>query len=241
MKVVASPFFSFLFLSQLLFSFFVVTPLFSLEIPPEPHSYVNDYAGLLDLNSRQQLEVQLRTFEKYSSHQIVIAIFPSLDGEVLEDFSQRLAERWRVGQKIKNNGVLLLVSLKERAVRIEVGYGLESVLSDALSKRIIQNEIIPNFREEHYDEGLFAAVKAIQSAIQGEYQGNEKKNTSKPFSVLGLIFFLIIFGFLSRMSRRRGITFFPGTWGGGGGWSSGGGGFSGGGGSFGGGGASGRW
>ena len=122
-----------------------------------------------------RLEEALHHFEDETSNQIVVVTFPSLEGESLEDFSIRLAEAWKIGQKGKDNGVILLVFKNDRKVRIEVGYGLEGVLTDATSKLIIENEIAPRFKQGKFDEGIEAAVQAIIAATRGEYRQQEKE------------------------------------------------------------------
>ena len=117
-----------------------------------------------------------------------------LEGEILEDFSIRLAEKWKIGQKGKDNGVILLVFKEERAVRIEVGYGLEGALTDAASKLIIQNEIIPRFREGKFDEGIESSIQAIQQATRGEYQPDSSQNPIAGHFLLNYIFFGLVFG-----------------------------------------------
>jgi uncharacterized protein len=195
---------------------------------------------------------------------MVIAIFPSLEGESLEDFSIRLAERWRIGDKKLDNGVILLVFVQERRIRLEVGYGLEPVLPDAVASQIIREQIGPRFREGRWADGLLAAVEAVFARIDTKGASAPPPPQRHAFGVspltLGL---LVVFGLVALMlmreaSRgggrrnaysaggRRGWgpppVFFPGGgWRGGGGGGGGGGGFSGGGGSFGGGGASGDW
>jgi uncharacterized protein len=197
---------------------------------------------------------------------MVIAIFRSLEGESLEDFSIRLAERWRVGQRGLDNGVILLVFLDERRVRLEVGYGLEPVLPDAIASRIISGAIGPRFREGRYAAGLESAVQEVYARVTSP--GTSPAARARPLEswlpiVAAGVVTLVIAGMLlaafvnsrhvSRFGpRRRGYTggsngwYVPpissGSWGGGGwGGGGGGGGFSGGGGSFGGGGASGNW
>ncbi len=195
---------------------------------------------------------------------MVVAVFPSLEGESLEDFSVRLAERWRIGQKGLDNGVILLVFVKERRVRFEVGYGLEPVLTDAVASQIIRDVIAPRFRESRYAAGLDAATAAVLERVAG---GSDRRGPGRrpatglsPLALWGL---LAIFGVIvalllqeaasgRRFTGRNGYTAGRGGrwstpvivppifWGGGGG-GGGGGGFSGGGGSFGGGGASGEW
>jgi uncharacterized protein len=196
---------------------------------------------------------------------MVIAIFPSLQGESLEDFSIRLAERWRIGDKKLDNGVILLVFVQDRRLRMEVGYGLEAVLPDAVAAQIISNQIGPRFREGRWGDGLMAAVDAVSARIDTRGASAPPQRHALGMSpwVLGL---LVIFGLAALMlareagsgGRRNAYSaggrrgwgsppiFLPpmggsggSGWGGGGGAS--GGGFSGGGGSFGGGGASGQW
>ena len=225
---------------------------------------MNDYAGVLDATSRRQLEGRLAAGEGSTGAQVVAAVFPSLENESLEDFSIRLAEKWRVGDKRLDNGVILLVFVRERRVRIEVGYGLEPELPDAVVAQIIRERMAPAFREQRYAAGLTAAAEAIFARVPS--RGAPPAPPPGVFGVsgwtLGLVVLFGIIGlFLLREamggSRGHGYTtggrrgwsssgpiFIPplgGGWGGGGGGSSGGGGFSAGGGSFGGGGASGEW
>ena len=230
----------------------------ALDFPPAPlKQHVNDYAGVLKPQEIQEIDAMLLQHEKQTSNQIIVAVFPTLDDESLEDWTNRLFIHWGVGQKQNNNGVLLAVFMKERKVRIEVGYGLEGVMTDALSSRIIRNEIAPAFRENRYGDGIRNAVIGIQKAIAGEYKGVEEPQTGEPvkipISTIIFILFVIYMLYRSRNSsqtlgrrRRGGWWWIPpgGFGGGGGGWGggSGGGGWGGGGGgSSGGGGASGSW
>ena len=234
-------------------------------IPPAPANYFNDYAGKVSAATAQQLNRTLEDFEKATSSQVVVAVFPKMQsGSSLEDYSHRVFQAWRVGQQGRNNGAVLFVFVQDRRLRIEVGYGLEGALPDALAKRIIDDEITSRFRNNDFDGGLKAGVTAILQAIRGEYKGTGKTAAQSKgprlevilFTVFWIILALII---LSRIVQAfRGATVYsatgrrrhPSGWwgggwsgGGGGGWSSGGGGggFCGGGGSSGGGGASGSW
>lgn len=175
-------------LSLLFFLFFSPIRASALEIPKIPEGYVSDYARLLSPTAKARLENKLQTFEQKTSNQIIVAIFPSLEGEVLEDFSIRLAETWKIGQKEKDNGVILLIFKNDRKVRIEVGYGLEGALPDATSKRIIENEIVPRFREGRFDEGIESGVDAILAAAKGEYQGtpSQTENYFGPAILIGI-------------------------------------------------------
>ncbi len=158
-----------LFLSAAFF-LFSSAPLFALDVPKRPNGYVSDYAKILSDSARQRLEQVLKDFEEKTSNQVLVATFPRLEGDALESYSIRLAEAWKPGQKGKDNGVILVIFKEDRKVRIEVGYGLEGVLTDALSRQIIENEIVPRFRAGDYDGGIEQAVAAILSATRGEYQ-----------------------------------------------------------------------
>lgn len=207
--------------------------------------------------------------ERTTGAQVVIAVFRSLEGESLEDFSIKLAEKWRVGQKGLDDGAIMLVFLNERKVRIEVGYGLEGAIPDIEAARIIRETIAPRFREGRYDLGLEAAARAVYARVESkapaERRGTSRDGATK-FPIVGIVGFFVILGIIAVMllreaATRRGLTgggytARGGEWGvlpiimmsllgrggrGGGGGGGGGGGFSGGGGSFGGGGASGDW
>src|SRR5512136_50125 len=149
-----------------------------LEVP-HLQARITDLAGLLSPEEISALESKLRDLETSDSTQIAVLIIPSLEGEVLEDFSERVATAWRLGQKGRDNGALLLIALKERAVRIEVGYGLEPKLTDARSSRIIQDEVVPYFRQGSFYQGIDAGVTAIIQTVRGEYQASGRAETGK--------------------------------------------------------------
>ena len=143
---------------------------------PKLTARVTDLAGVLTADQTAALEEKLRQFEVSDSTQVAVLIIPSLEGEALEDYSMRVAEAWRLGQKGRDNGVLLIIAMKERSVRIEVGYGLEGNLTDALGRRIIENEIIPSFRQQRFYEGIDAGAAAIMQAVRGAYQGSPRSS-----------------------------------------------------------------
>src|SRR5712691_8322550 len=128
----------------------------ALPIPPAPDRRINDYAGVLSSDERARLEDKLRAREQGSSNQVVVAIFRSLQGESLEDYSIRLAQAWRVGQKGLDNGVIFLIFVDDRKMRLEVGYGLEANLTDAIASSIIRNVVAPRFREGRLADGIAA-------------------------------------------------------------------------------------
>lgn len=130
---------------------------------------VVDQARLLKPATVRSLEAQLTAFEKQTSNQVVVLIIDSLGGEPIEEYSLRVVETWKLGSRGRDNGVLLLIVHKDRQTRIEVGYGLEGPLPDALASRILRETVTPQFRSGQFDAGVLAGVKAIQQAIQGEY------------------------------------------------------------------------
>lgn len=185
---------SFKQISRILFFGFVFLNVsaWALEVPKRPEGYVSDYAGILSPAARTRLEEKLHRFEQETSNQVIVVTFLSLEGEALEDFSIRLAEAWKIGQKRKDNGVILLVFKNDRQVRIEVGYGLEGALTDATSKSIIENEIVPRFRQGSFEEGIEGAAHAIMAATQGEYRAQANSN-SQTRDYLGPVFLIAFF------------------------------------------------
>lgn len=167
----------------------------ALEVPPRPSSYVNDYASVLSAGARASLEAELAAFDRETSNQLVVATFVSLEGGSLEDFSIRLAEKWKPGTEKKDNGVVLLVFRDDRQVRIEVGYGLEGALPDALAKRIIEREIVPRFKQGDFDGGIDAACAAIMQATRGEYKAESSEDPADkyaPWVFLVLVLYMLV-------------------------------------------------
>lgn len=146
---------------------------FALDVPPLTGRVV-DPSHVLPTATVESLTASLATHEAKTSNQVAILILPSLEGEPLEPFSHQVATTWKLGQKGTDNGALLLVVLKERKVRIEVGYGLEGTLTDARSAQIIRNEIVPRFRAGDLPGGVTAGVEAILKTIEGTYQAPER-------------------------------------------------------------------
>lgn len=229
------------------------------ELPPPPRQYVTDEAGVITPALVAQLNQRLAAFERATSNQIVAVVSNRLpDGASLEDYAQRLYSAWKIGGKKNSNGVLMLVFVQDRKVRIQSGYGLEGALPDVLCNRIIRETMAPAFRSGKYGVGLAAGIQAVMQATKGEYKGSGKTSEKSAglldllFSPLG--FFLLVLLVLVISARRRALAgggidpaaaaatgFFLGGGGGGWGGGSGGGGFSGGGGESGGGGSSGNW
>lgn len=230
--------------------------------PTNPPRLVNDFADVLSDGQEQELEQKLLAYEDSTSTQIAVVLVKSLDGDDVADYAVKLALKWKIGTK-KDNGVLFLASMDDHKTRIEVGYGLEGVLPDITTKRILTEDVKPYFKQQQYYEGIDLATTHIIQAARGEYKGeyqySSKKGRKKGkglgigFTIL-IIILIIVFasnrrgggggGFLTGMILGN-MLGNAGRRGGGGGWgdfSSGGGSFGGfGGGSFGGGGSSGDW
>jgi uncharacterized protein len=239
-------------------------------IPPAPRDHFNDYAGLVRPDTAAQLERELAQFERDTSSQILVVIYPRMQSDSsIDDYTVRVFEAWNPGQKRQSNGAVLFIFSEQRRMRIATGYGLEGALPDALCKRILDDEIAPRFRAGDYSAGVAAGVHAMMAAARGEYRGTGRTNTEAGANGSGLgagtIFVIVAFVILFTLARRssqRGVVYgrrgrraiwvgppwggwgSGGDWGGGGSWGGGGGGggsFSGGGGHTGGGGASGSW
>lgn len=180
---------------------------YALDVPPL-RAHVNDYAGMLSTGTVQELERSLTAFERSDSTQIVVLTIPALGGENLEEFSIRVAESWRVGQKGVDNGVILLIAQKERRIRIEVGRGLEGKLTDLVSGRIIRGDLSPHFKAGDIDGGVIAGVSAIMAAVKGEYTAAPRdlkhgRKSAPPIFTL-VIFLLVACVFLGAISRVMG-------------------------------------
>ena len=257
----------------LLFFIFGFQSLFAqkIESRPQPPMAVNDFGKLLEPFQRQALEQKLRNYNDSTSSAIVIITVPDLQGYDIAEVALKYLRDWGIGVKGKNNGVVILVSKAERKARIETGYGMEGVLPDILAKQIIDQRMVPFFKDNDYYAGFDNAIDAIIQAAAGEYKADPKQGKGKPsigsIILLVVIFIIIIFIFSGKggggggsyMSRKGSRSFMDavpwfllgsmmgsggrgGGFGGGGGGGFGGGGFGGfGGGGGGGGGASGGW
>jgi uncharacterized protein len=242
--------------------------------PMSPPRLVNDFTGILTQGQAQQLERKLVAFDDSTSTQILVVLVKSLNGLTKEEFSDRIGEKWGVGNKGKNNGIVILVKPKygneSGQVRISTGYGVEGAVTDALGKRIVENEMIPYFKQGDYYTGLEKATNTIMALTRGEYTADQyvKGISGNKWGIfIPIIIIIIIILFMRRNSGdhfttgSKGTSLWTAIWlasmmgnrGGGGSWGDfrsgggsfgggGGGGFGGfGGGSFGGGGAGGSW
>ena len=221
----------------------------ALEVPPTPRSYLTDLAGVVPNQQAAAINDRIEGVETSTGHQVIAVLFPSLEGEPLEDFTIRCAERWKVGRKGLDDGIIFFAFVKDRRMRLEVGYGLEGKVPDAVAHRLLDGVVKPSFARGDYGGGVLALAGALEGIFRGEPPptpaGSGRSGSPVPFLVL-----LVIGVLLARaMAAGRGHRGFRGGFGGWGGFSGGGfsgggfsgGGFSSGGGSFGGGGASGSW
>jgi len=239
----------------IIFSFIGPAEISAQNIPPEPDQWVMDYANLLKENELTSLNNLLSSYEDSTSNQIVVAIFNDAQGYPIEEFTIKLAEAWQIGQKEKDNGIILAIFMQERKIRIEVGYGLEDMVPDAIALQIAQYVISSYFKDGNYYKGIFEGAVALTNAASGKFKNDIKQEKGgKNYKVLFILIFILLVIIISYLNRQSQITAGPRGWqrtgpffwGGFGGGSGGGGGFSGGGfsaggGSFGGGGATGSW
>lgn len=250
-----------------LFLTFLYTGTFAQEYPAKPTTLVNDYTGTLSATQKQQLESKLVAFDDSTSNQVSIAIVKSVGEYDINEYALGLGRSWGVGGAKKNNGVMIVVALGDRKIAMQTGYGLEGALPDIITKRIIENEIKPSFKNGDYFGGLDAGTTAIIKYTKGEYKNDTPKAAKKSGGAGGIAIIIIIIVVIiiiikkgggnggSQVLGSRGVgeallwgALFSGSgrssgssWGGGSSGSSGGG-FGGfGGGSFGGGGSSGSW
>jgi uncharacterized protein len=184
----------------------------ALEAPPL-NGRINDYAGMITPSVAKTLEQKLAAFERETSNQVVVLTIPSLEGDVIESFAIRVAEAWKIGQKDKSNGVILILAKKERKIRIEVGTGLQGVLPDITAGQIIRNIISPNLRSGDIDKGISAGVGAIIDATKGEFKASttdrktSKKNKGSKYGtfIVLLVVGVIITAIAASSSRTAGI------------------------------------
>jgi uncharacterized protein len=214
------------------------------DVPPKPSRYFNDFASLVDSQTAEKLNRQLEDFERQTSNQLLVVVYPSLPPDAtIEDFTQDAFRAWKPGQQGRNNGAILFVFVKGRKMRIQTGYGLEGALPDAICKRIISDEIAPRFQARDFAGGLTAGVNAMIAATRGEYKGTGRTVAETRAqarhgqqNMVDLIIFLVVLGIIGlswlRRAGRGTVYTSSGTRGTGGIWWIGGGGGGGGGGDY---------
>ena len=198
------------------FAFFSLTNVHAQNVieKPNPPVLVTDLAGVLSPEQKQALEYKLVAIDDSSSNQIAVVILPTLDGNPIEEYATKLFRTWGIGNKKTNNGILLLIAVQDKKIRIEVGYGLEGALPDITANSIIDNDIKPAFRQQAYYEGIDQATNDIAKAAVGEYKVKREKKSKDKGSNL-ILFVFIVFIIVAILGKK-----------GGGGSNIGGGGFS---------------
>lgn len=194
-------------------SFLAFSPaVFAYVSPGSPNGYINDFAQVLSAEAKRTLESELASFNQTTSNEIAVAIVPNMGGDYIENYAVKLFAEWGIGKKDKDNGVLLVLSIEERKMRIEVGYGLEGALPDSVAQSILDNEMTPLLKAGDYDAAVTAGVHAIEQATKGEYtSSSEVQSAGKSLeeSLLdgGIIFFVfglfILQVFAAILSRSR--------------------------------------
>ena len=193
--------------AAVLFILFSFTALQALDVPLLK-GRVNDYASMFSNEALSRIETKLKALEDTDSTQVVVLTINTLNGDVLEDFSMRVAESWKIGQAGKDNGVILLIVKNDNRLRIEVGYGLEGVLTDAVCGRIIDSIMVPNFRAGNFDAGIENAIDAIVTIVNGEFVSGINKTPdigdqldNKPGEMI--VTFLVFFLFVRALTQKK--------------------------------------
>lgn len=197
-------------LGFLLFFLFSAFPLLAANFP-QPTGFVNDFAEMLSPPFREALEQELQEFEKETTAEIAVVTIDSLESDSIEEVAVRLFEQWKIGKKGEDNGLLVLIAKEDRKMRIEVGYGLEPVITDGRAGRIIREQMRPAFRGEDYDQGVKLAVDQVKEYIRSGQPPSEseviqeKTSSAFPWIVVGVVALVYISAFLARSKR-----FWPG-------------------------------
>jgi len=196
-------------------AFLIAVPAAAQNFPPLTGRVV-DQANLLNPQQEAELTTKLEALERASTRQLVVVTIPSLEGYEIADYGYRLGRHWNIGKRTANNGVLLIVALSDRKIRIEVGYGLEGILTDALSNQIISNEMRPRFRDNDYPGGINAGADAIIAQLQAPPEAAEarvraaattaNRSSDNAGGIITLIFWFIVIAFvvISMIARRGG-------------------------------------
>lgn len=171
-------------------------PVWALDVPPLAGKRVHDPAGVLTEPQKQIITQRFAEFEKATSNQVALLIINSLGGEPIENFSLRVAETWKIGQKGVDNGLLITIAVKDRKYRFEVGYGLEGALPDGFVGSVGRQYFRPNFQKGDYFTGITQALDAILKASKGEYRGKTKPENSSDKSNLAILSLIIAFFFI---------------------------------------------
>ena len=179
-----------------------------LPVPDQPSSWVNDYAGVFSEGERQQLDQKLNRFQYNNSTQIFVVTINDNDGYTASDLAPRIGEKWGVGQEGKDNGLVVLLDMMDKQVFISTGYGLEEYIPDAIASRIVQNEILPRFKEGNFYAGVNNGTDVMISLLEGKFTPDEYREQSggpTGSGIIGVIIAIIIFMSVFGGRRRRSV------------------------------------
>lgn len=181
-------------MKKLLVGFLAALPMlaFAYTSPGKPAGFVNDFAGVLTAQDKQVLEQSITGFEKSTSNEITVVTITNLGGDTIENYAVKLFEEWQIGKAGKDNGVLILVAIADREVRIEVGYGLEGALTDLQSSWIINQVMVPAFRNGDYFAGLSGAVEKVEAAVRGEFVPSESASEGYSGDIFHISWFVLV-------------------------------------------------
>lgn len=199
--------------AALIIALAVLIPAIGLAAYPKPTGFVNDFAGIIKPETKAKLEGLMTSFERSTGNEVAVVTLPSLDGNPVEDVAVDLFAQWGIGKKGQDNGILFLIAPNEKRMRIEVGYGLEGTINDALAGRILDEAVVPRFREGDMDGGIAAGSLAIVGVISkkdelgfdvekaygtGAAQLTPviKEKKSSPLSIIGKVIFFLIMAYL---------------------------------------------
>jgi uncharacterized protein len=197
----------------LIIALVVLVPVIGLAAYPKPTGFVNDFAGIIKPETKAKLEGLMASFERSTGNEVAVVTLPSLDGNPVEDVAVELFGQWGIGKKGKDNGILFLIAPNEKRMRIEVGYGLEGTINDALAGRILDQAVVPRFREGDMDGGIAAGSLTIVGVISEKEQlGFDaeasfgagaaqlrpviKEKKSSPLKLIGKVIFFLIMAYL---------------------------------------------
>lgn len=183
--------------------FFSAFTVYGYTSPGKPTGYINDFANIISDGTQADLEAKLTQFFKESSVQIAVVTVPTLGDEVIEYYAVKLFEEWGIGNKDKDTGILFLVALNERKLRIETGYGIEGALTDVEANAIINQVVVPEFKQGNMEAGIVKGAEAIIGTVKGEVEYTETKSNAKNYEIIVIIVWFCIYFIFSILARSK--------------------------------------
>lgn len=196
-------------LASLFLATLLVSGAHAFDVPQKPQGFVNDYAGVLNPETKSYLESELARFSASTTHEIAIVTIPEIGSrDTIETLSIRIADTWKVGKEKADNGIIFIIAPNDRQARIEVGYGLEGIMPDIVANRILNDDVFPKFKAGDYDGGIIAGAERIMQVASGEIVIHEEKSASAGFSAnvlepLLVFLFAILVGLAEYLARTR--------------------------------------